>query len=114
MGGGVVSDFEERVIAERLKLLRKKSDKIEQCDTITSSSPNHGVEETASPEVPQVDPIPPVESEEEKAERKLREKELEIQKLDEKKKRELLKNKSEKISAVDSSIVNKDAEKNNY
>merc|ERR1712066_515077 len=39
--GGVVSEFEERVITERLKLMGKKSDKSDQCDKVTSSSPKH-------------------------------------------------------------------------
>merc|ERR1712013_942613 len=85
--GGVVSEFEERLISERLKLLRKKSDKSDQCDKISSSSPNqdevNNVEENVD-DIEEEPPPAPVETEEEKAERKLREKEQEIQKLEEK------------------------------
>jgi len=84
--GGVVSDFEERVISERLKLLRKKSDVSDQCDKITSSSPKQDdVEDDGDDrKVEENEVIAPEETEEEKAERKLKEKEREIQKLEEK------------------------------
>merc|ERR1711910_301448 len=80
--GGVVSEFEERLISERLKLLRKKSDKSDQCDKITSSSPNQV--EVKEEDIEGLPTPVPEETEEEKAERKLREKEQEIQKLEEK------------------------------
>jgi len=84
--GGVVSEFEERVISERLKLIRKKNDKLDQCDKITSSSPTQDQTEKESDERNEIatKEVPPEETEEEKAERKIKEKEQEIQKLEEK------------------------------
>merc|ERR1712059_17303 len=79
--GGVVSEFEERVIKERLKMFRKKSDKSDQCDKITSSSPTQDeVDKSVEETIPEV----LEETEEAKSERKLKEKEEEIRKLEEK------------------------------
>merc|ERR1712066_784881 len=58
--GGVVSEFEERVISEKLKLLRKKSDESDQCDKVTSSSPNRDNDDdhSSDKDVENVDSVP--------------------------------------------------------
>ena len=82
LSGGVVSNFEEQVIKEKLKLARKESERTvePQCATITSSSPTQDDEKTG-PVAPVPAPVP-VETDQERADRRLWEKEEEVRKLD--------------------------------
>ena len=82
LSGGVASEFQERVISERLKRERRNIEQLEQCDKVSSSSPRQDDTETKDDD----DDMETEETKEEAAERELKEKEEEIRKLEEKRK----------------------------
>ena len=86
LSGGISSEFQERVMAEKLKLERRNIEQLEQCDKVSSSSPKQDDFETKDDVDDDNNMEEEEETEEDSAERKLREKEDEIRKLEEKRK----------------------------
>merc|ERR1712098_729383 len=94
LSGGVASEFQETLIAERLKLARKKSSlkasESDQCDTVTSSATEKLAVDTASSSIAVAEKSDIVTEKEDVtetvAEKKLRDETLEIEKLEQKRK----------------------------
>merc|ERR1712146_663996 len=87
LSGGVASEFQETLIAERLKLARKKScfkpAGTDQCDTVSSSAAEKVAEASAHKAIEKNDVVTDKqEVTETVAERKLRDEKLEIEKLE--------------------------------
>merc|ERR1712058_196975 len=94
LSGGVASESQETLIAERLKLARKKSSlkasESDQCDTVTSSATEKLAVDTASSSIAVAEKSDIVTEKEDVtetvAEKKLRDETLEIEKLEQKRK----------------------------
>ena len=87
LAGGLASEFQERVISERLKLERRTMEQLEQCDKVSSSSPRQDDTKDDEDDMEvNTEEDSQTETEEAIAERKLKEREEEINKLEEKRK----------------------------
>ena len=111
LAGGLASEFQERVLSERLKLERRAVEQLEQCDKVSSSSPRQDDTKDDDDMEVNTEEDSPIETEEAIAERKLKEREEEIKKLEEKRKllenyyKKKLEEKKQKGDSKESSVL---------